>query len=84
MNEYLKKAKPHPHFRLEIAQREMFLKADGWRWRKLLDTNFSPFQKETMQSVHYWWSFTPCRCSPELSAWIKPRPCFCQERLDQM
>lgn len=29
MNEYLKKAKPHPQFRLEIAQRKVFLKADG-------------------------------------------------------
>lgn len=66
MNESLKKAKPHPQFRLEIAQREIFLKADGWHWRKILDTNFPPFQKETMQSAHCWRCFTPCRCQDAL------------------
>lgn len=51
MNKYLQKAKSHPQFRLEIEQREMFLKAGGWHWRKLFDTNIPPFQKETMQSA---------------------------------
>lgn len=51
MNKYLQKARSHPQFRLEIAQREMLLKAVGWHWRKLFDPNIPPFQKEAMQSA---------------------------------
>lgn len=50
MNEYLKKAKPLPQFRLTIRQREIFLKADGWHWRKLLDTIF-PLSKRKLSRV---------------------------------